>query len=140
MKKLFLLLLIVALMAACGQTGPDIQIEDAWVRPTPLMENAAGYLLIRNDGNEPDALIGARVEFVKMATIHEMVMEGDVHSMQEVPRLEIPAKGQVELRPLSYHVMMMGLTETLEVGQTVTYVLEFEKSGELTVEAEVRQE
>jgi hypothetical protein len=58
--------------------------------------------------------------------------------MEPVSRLEVPAGGQVKLEPLSYHIMVMELQEGIEYGQMVPLVLEFEKSGEMTIEAEVR--
>lgn len=141
MKRLmFLLVLVVSLLAACGPKGPDIRVEGAWVRPDPLMENAAGYLLIHNEGDEADALVGVEVDFAGMASVHETVMEGEMHGMEAVPRLEIPGNSRVELRPLSFHVMLMGLNQELEYGSNVSLVLEFEESGQMTVEAEIRRE
>jgi copper(I)-binding protein len=53
--------------------------------------------------------------------------------------LEIPAREEVILKPGSYHVMLIGLTGELNVGDRFPVVLTFEKSGTMTVEAEVRQ-
>lgn len=121
-------------------TGPNIRIEEAWVRPDPLWENAAGYFLIFNDGDEAETLISVRVEFANMSSLHETVMEGDISKMMPVENLEIPAGGQVEFKTMSKHVMIMGLDEGLEYGQMVRIVLIFEKSGEVEVEAELRAE
>jgi copper(I)-binding protein len=137
---LLIVLAAIVALSACGPSGPEISVENAWVRPDPLMENAAGYLVIKNDGDQPDALIGVHAEFVSMTSVHQTVMEGEMHGMEPVPRLEIPAGSQVELRPLSYHFMMMGLKESLDLGQTVTMILECENSGQVTVLAEVRQQ
>jgi copper(I)-binding protein len=139
-RHLFLSILLLLLISACGSSEPQIIVEDAWVRPDPLMENAAGYLVIRNNGGESDFLVGVQAEFVGNATVHQTIMEGDIHKMEPVPRLEIPAGGVIELKPLSFHMMLMGLQSELEYGQTVQMVLEFEKSGLVDVDAEVRQE
>jgi len=104
------------------------------------MENAAGYLIIHNDGGEPDWLTGVQVDFSNTATLHQSVMEGDVHHMEPIDRLEIPARSEVTLRPLRYHVMVMGLRRNLEIGEMVTFTLVFQETGELIVEAEVRLE
>ncbi len=52
-------ILLLWLLTACA-AKPDIYVEDAWVRPDPMMENAAGYMTIRNGGNADDALIGVQ--------------------------------------------------------------------------------
>ncbi len=142
MKKIFLLVIFVLLatcsLSACGSSEPEIRVEEAWVRPDPLMENAAGYLTIHNDGGAVDALINVKVDFAQMASVHQTVMDGAIHKMEPISRLEVPAGGQVKLEPLSYHVMVMELQEGIEYGQTVPLVLEFKKSGQMTIEAEVR--
>ena len=137
---LWLLLAGAGLVAACDSVEPGIRIEQAWIRPDPLMENAAGYLVIHNDGSEPDALTGVRVSFSEGAMLHQSVMEGDVHRMEHVDRLELPPGRMVEFRPLSYHVMMMGLQRNLEIGEKATFTLIFDVAGEVRVEAEVRAE
>lgn len=53
--------------------------------------------------------------------------------------LEVPAKGQVELKPGGYHVMLIGVKRDLKVGDKFSLELQFEKSGAITVEAEVKQ-
>jgi copper(I)-binding protein len=59
--------------------------------------------------------------------------------MHPVPRLEIPAGATVELKPGGYHLMLMEVADgAIEVGKTVTLELTFEKSGKITVQAEVR--
>jgi len=139
-KIYILLLLLLPLLSACGGGSPEISVVDAWVRPDPLMENAAGYMTILNSGRQSDYLIGVKVDFAGMASAHETQIDGDLHKMVPVKRLEIPAGGQVIFQPLSYHVMIMMLKEELTYGEFVTVILEFEKSGEITAQAEVRKE
>ena len=69
-----------------------------------------------------------------------MTMENDVMKMFPVDYMELPAGGSLELKPGGKHIMLIGLHEMLEVGQTAMVVLEFEKAGEMTVEAEIRDE
>ena len=59
--------------------------------------------------------------------------------MQPVARLEIPAGGSVELKPGSYHIMLIGLKQDLKAGDTIEITLTFEKAGEVKVTAEVRE-
>ena len=66
-------------------------------------------------------------------------MEGEVMKMRMLPDgLEIPAKGEVLLKPGGYHVMLIGVKQDLKPGDRFTVDLEFEKSGTVTVEPEVR--
>lgn len=63
---------------------------------------------------------------------------GPMMGMQKVDRVEIPAGGRLELKPGSYHIMLIGLTQDLKVGDRIEITLRFEKAGEITVSAEVR--
>ncbi len=142
MKKMLMFimsaLLLICLLSACGASS-KIRVEEAWLRPDPLMENAAGYMVIHNDGKGADTLIDVRSDFSELLSIHETVQgEDGMHSMEPVPRLEIPAGGQAILQPLSLHIMVLGLEEGLEFGQTVTFFLQFEQAGDVAVEAEIR--
>jgi copper(I)-binding protein len=63
---------------------------------------------------------------------------GSVMGMQKIDRLDIPAGGKVELKPGSYHIMLIGLTRELVAGEKIEITLKFEKAGDVKVTAEVR--
>lgn len=50
----------------------------------------------------------------------------------------MPARGQAELKPGGYHMMLVNLKGDLNAGDIVKLTLVFENSGEIAVEAEVR--
>jgi copper(I)-binding protein len=64
-----------------------------------------------------------------------MVVEQGVAKMRPVEAgLEIKAGETVELKPGSFHVMLLGLERPLEKGQKVKGTLEFEKAGRVDIE------
>ena len=78
----------------------------------------------------------------------DMNMEGDDAgddmdmgnmTMQEVESIEFPAGETVVFEPGGYHVMLLGLVEPLEVGDTFDVTLLFESGAEQTVTVEVRE-
>ncbi|MFZ2102574.1 MAG: copper chaperone PCu(A)C [Oricola sp.] len=96
---------------------------------------SGGYLVIRNTGAEADRLIGGSTGFAGKVEIHEMVMDGDVMKMRPVDGgLEIPAGGEVTLKPGGYHVMFMMLKEPLQADSKQKVTLQFEKAGSIEVE------
>jgi hypothetical protein len=100
----------------------------------------AVFMLLKNEGGEPDRLVGGRTDVAEVVEVHETVMDGDVMKMQMLSGgLEIPARGEVLLKPGSYHVMLIGMKRALQVGDTFSLDLQFEKSGTITVQPEVRQ-
>ncbi len=100
---------------------------------------SAAYFIIVNEGDQPDALIGATTDVAEQAELHETQMTGDVARMRPVARVEIPARGRVEFRPRGLHVMLIGLKRDLQVGDTFTLTLRFERSGEIRVAVMVRE-
>ncbi len=67
-----------------------------------------------------------------------MVMEQGVAKMRPVAGgLEIKPGETVELRPGSFHIMLMGLKLPLEAGQKVKGALEFETAGKIEIEYQV---
>lgn len=63
---------------------------------------------------------------------------GSMMGMQKIDRLVIPAGGSVELKPGSYHLMLIDLTQELKAGTTIEITLNFEKAGPMKVTFEVR--
>lgn len=138
-----LLLFSLALVAlsACAPPTPDLVVEDMWARQSPMAEgNGAAYLIIKNNGGEADALIDAAADISDVIELHETTMENEVMRMRPVAgqRIEIPAKGEVELKPGGLHIMFIGLNQQLTPGDSFDLTLEFEKAGKKSVSVEVR--
>lgn len=142
------LLLAAAILAACAPapSGADaIEVKDAWVRAVPAADamgmgmNGALYMIITNHGNAPDTLLRVETQASNMAQVHLTEVDANgVSSMHEVPGVEIPAGGSVELKTGSYHVMLMGLKEGVQVGSTASFTLIFQNAGSVVIEAPVK--
>lgn len=116
----------------------DIVIEHPYATPTPPgLKNGGGFFkAIKNNGTKPDQLISAKTPVAASVELHQMSMEGDIMRMKEVPAIDIPAKGQVELRHgghASYHLMLMGLKAPLKDGDRFPLTLKFKNAGEKEV-------
>ncbi len=100
---------------------------------------AGGYMMIRNNGDTADFLVGGQAAFSGQVQIHEMKMQGDVMKMRELAGgLEIPAGGEVMLKPGGYHVMFMKLIEPLTEGESRKATLTFRNAGSVEVEFSVK--
>jgi copper(I)-binding protein len=140
MRKYLLSALLLALLAGNAAAHEyklgSLTIGHPWSRATPKgAKVAAGYMKIINSGTAPDRLIAVSSEISPRVEIHEMSMDGGVMKMREVKGgLEIPAGQTVELKPSSYHLMMMNPTKQIEKGERVKGSLTFEKAGKVDVE------
>ena len=113
----------------------NINISLPFTRATlPNAPVAGGFLTIENTGTESDRLISLTSEIADETQIHEMAMQGDVMKMRPLAEgLEIPAGETVVLAPGGFHIMFMGLKQTLVEGETITVTLTFEKAGTVDV-------
>ncbi len=60
-------------------------------------------------------------------------------TMSPVEAIDVPANGQVELKPGGYHIMLIGLKQDMKVGDKIKLTLTFEKAGNVIVEAGVME-
>lgn len=98
------------------------------------MSTGAFYFTIKNNGEESDRLVKVETDMAEVVEIHDVKMDGGVMKMQpQHDGVEIPAGEEVVLKPGSYHVMMIGLTESLIDGEEFTATLYFEHAGEVEV-------
>lgn len=100
---------------------------------------SAAYMTIRNVGSEDDRLIKAQSNVSEVVELHTMEEKDGVMTMHPVEAIDVPANGAAELKPGGFHVMFIGLTRDLNIGEQVTVTLTFEKAGEVTVQADVRE-
>jgi copper(I)-binding protein len=134
--------LLAIILAGCSAAaaGPQIVQHDAWGRPSPKMAGAgAVYVVIENKGGQADRLIGASSPAAAKVEVHESFMEGEVMKMRPVPAVDVPAGGTLELKPGSYHIMLIDPVKPLELGSHISVTLKFEKSGEIPLDVEIRE-
>lgn len=113
----------------------DLMMMHQWVRATPeKAPTSAGYLIIRNMGKTAERLVSVESSIARKTEVHTMTMDGGVMRMRQLEDgLEIPAGGEVALKPGGEHIMFMGLTGQVKEGTDVTVRLNFEKAGPVDV-------
>jgi copper(I)-binding protein len=154
---LFLTLVLAACTTPPAASSSNIEIVSPYISAVTAMEqmgntpaspdsgmpsmggrNGAAYMVIKNSGSAPDKLLKARCDVANSVELHQTEMKDNVMAMHPVESLDVPANGQVELKPGGYHIMLIGLKQGLKAGDKPTLTLAFEKAGTITIEAEVR--
>ncbi|GIK54786.1 MAG: copper chaperone PCu(A)C [Chloroflexi bacterium] len=140
---LFVVLLVGLLVqAACSNSeskAAPITVENVRANMTMPTDTGSFWMLITNNSDTDDALLGAAVDGCGVIELHDMVMENDVMVMRPVAggKIPIPAGQTVELKPGGLHVMCMQKAAPLALGTKVKIELEFANAGTITVEGEV---
>lgn len=122
------------MLTACGGTPSAApSASDGWVRLAPPDANAnAGYLRLRNPGAQPLRCDRATSANFGAVELHRSVVEDGQSRMLRSQIIEVPAHGEAELAPGSYHLMLFRPTHELAEGDTVTVTLH---CGETAVDA-----
>lgn len=139
---LVLAILVSAFGAAAAQQmqgTPDPHGHGDHMSGTPEMQmnnlSMGGfYFTVTNSGDEADRLVKVESDIAQTIEIHNVEMKSGVMTM--VPQhdgVEIPADGELVLKPGSYHVMLIGINKSLIEGEEFTATLFFEKAGEVEV-------
>lgn len=131
--------LVLATLSATAHSFKlgDIDIGHPYARPTREGQLvSAGYFKLTNQG-AADRLLSASSPAAGAAEIHSMTMDGNVMKMRQVDAIDLATGQTVELKPGSYHVMLMGLKSPLKAGDQFPLTLKFEKAGEVVVTVKV---
>lgn len=122
--------------SATQQHG-SLTLEAAWTRAAGQGGQGAGFLTIRNTG-AADRLLSASTPAAGRTELHTMLRDGDIMRMRQVEAIAVPANGAVNLAPGGLHIMLMGLTRSLVVGERVPLTLIFEQAGAVTLQLAVQ--
>ena len=119
--------LSLMLLAATCTAQAQVSIQQAWVRGTVPMQKASGAFM-QISAEKSTRLISADSPVANVVELHEMVMDKDVMKMRQVAGLDILPGQTLELKPGSFHVMLIDLKAQLKGGDLVPIRLTFEDS------------
>jgi copper(I)-binding protein len=120
---------------AHGYKAGNLSIQHPWARETAVGQEAGGgFLVITNSGAREDRLVAGESSVAAEVQLHTMTMDGGIMRMRQVKDgIAIPAKGMLELKPGSFHIMFIGLKRPLKAGERVPVTLRFQRAGKVRV-------
>jgi copper(I)-binding protein len=144
LKKVFMTLILLGTLAlsACGgaaadkdhAAGTDVEVHDVWARAALKDGNGAAYMLMHNHSTEEDALVGASSDVATAVEIHlSQITANGTMEMVRQESVALPADGEVEFKPGSYHVMLVGLKQDLKAGDEIKLTLHFKNHEDITL-------
>ena len=120
------LLRTLTLLAAIASASAwaQVKVDNAWARATVQGQKATGAFM-KLTAPQATQLVAVSTPVAGVAEIHEMKMDGGVMKMRAVSALDLPANQSVELKPGSYHLMLMDLKAPLAKDASVALTLTF---------------
>ena len=117
-----------------------IEINQSYInKPFVGAKSAAGYLIIRNHNDKELNLLQVSTT-LGIAMLHETTTtDSGVVKMEHLVRVNIPAGGELIMQPGSIHIMIMGLSRALVVGEKIPATLKFSDDMEMDIEFTVQE-
>lgn len=125
--KLKLFAALSLLLGSACLHAQTVDVQNAWIRSTVAGQQGTGAFMTLT-ASEATELVGVASPVAGVAEVHEMKMDGDVMKMRALPVLALSAGKAVELKPGSYHLMLMDLKQPLARDSSVPLVLHFKNA------------
>lgn len=138
MKKLLLAMSISLVSMNSAWSAP--MAEDAYVRAMPPGQKVTGaFMVLQNPDGADRALIKAESDAAETVELHEHINEDGVMKMRPVKQIDVKANSKTDLKPGGYHVMLIGLTKPLSIGDKVSIKLHFDDGSKQDIQAPVKK-
>lgn len=119
-----MLALTAPLLSGCAQNlvlEQQLFFEGGWVKSAEAGGMTGVFGTLQNGGDDDLTIESAESDAAETVELHEITAAG---VMQQIDgEVVIPAKGSYELAPGANHIMLMGLTNDLKAGDSVTVTL-----------------
>lgn len=138
-SSLILSLLLTLQTNAMNHNTTGITIHNPWVRSAPPNAPVLGvFMKINNPTDKLVKLIAADADGYKRVEIHRTLNDNGLMKMVRQPFAPILAKGELHLKPGSWHIMLIKPDQVPSEGSMVDIKLEFDNGTTQTVRAHVK--
>lgn len=123
-----------------SKAADSITVENPFARAIPPGQpNSASFMTLVNTSDVDHSVKSAASPVAATVELHTHTNNNGVMEMRQVPQIDIPAKSRVELKPGGLHIMLIGLTRELNVGENAQITLTFEDGSTKTVIASIQE-
>ena len=138
-KTVSILLGMVMCMAGGPVWAGTFGIHAPTVRMVPPGQSvSAAFMILHNHGMKERSVVAAYSVVADVVELHNHITEDGMMKMRRVDAIVVPGHGEVVLQPGGFHMMLIGLTRSLEMGEKVAIELEFADGERLSFEAPVQ--
>ncbi|WP_305072714.1 copper chaperone PCu(A)C [Propionivibrio sp.] len=138
--KPLIITLVLSAIAGSALADSVLSVHAPYVRLMPPgIKTTGSFMLIKNDGDDDRRLVRADSPAARIVELHTHLNENGVMKMRAVPHIEVKSHSQTELKPGSFHVMLIDLTAPLNEGDKVPITLEFDDGSTIELAAPVKK-
>ena len=131
----FALMLMCALVAACGQSQP-VTVSDPWANATPVGASVAAVYLELTVA-DADTLLSASTNIADHIEMHTSSEENGMMTMRPLTTVALKADEAFSFAPGGAHFMLLGLRQPLVAGMRFPMTLNLQRAGAVVVQVQV---
>ncbi|MDH5484087.1 MAG: copper chaperone PCu(A)C [Gammaproteobacteria bacterium] len=130
--------LLLALSTPLAQAD-HLQVKNAWIpEAPPVSQVLAAYMVLENRHDEDTKIIAIESPDFGSIEMHQSKEVDGIAKMLPQKTLTIPAQGQLELKPGSYHLMLFNPKRKLRDGDKVELKISLDR-GSFSIIARVKK-
>ncbi len=138
MKKMLFVLALAFSASVLADAAATVAVEKPFARKAmKAQRNSAAFMTLRNSGPAV-AVVAAESPVAEIVELHTHIHDKGVMRMRKIDKIDVPAGGEVTLQPGGLHVMLLGLKQDLNEGDTITVTLKFNDGSSKVIEAPVK--
>lgn len=128
-------------ISAFSVNAAELVVTDPWIRSAPPNAPALGaFMLLENDSDSEVSLVDAYSSLqVERIELHRTMMADGVMKMVPQQFIPVPSHSSTQLKPGSWHIMLIGPSKVPSMGEVVQLTLVFDDGTKQVVDAGVRQ-
>ena len=125
-------------VTAARADGMNLMASSAWSRPTASAAMPGVVYVTVTDSGAPTSLVSLSTPVAAQAQMHQSLMQNGMMEMLPVKSLPVAPGSPIKFSPGGYHIMLLGLTQPLSVGQTFPLTLTFADGSRVTTTVTVQ--
>lgn len=118
-----------------ARAASPVTVEKPWIRYLLPNIPVAGYMVLRNSGDQDAVLTKAASPACGSLMLHESREQSGIEMMMDVPSVTVPAHASIAFAPGGYHLMCMH--PKMRVGDKIRVTLSFADGAEIRTEMPV---
>ncbi|HBV77899.1 MULTISPECIES: copper chaperone PCu(A)C [Vibrio] len=138
--KLKSLALSSLLISSSVMAHDGMKYDDPYARATPPNAvNSAIFMTIENHMASDRTLVTVATPAAEKSELHTVERQGDLMKMRQVDGIKIPAHGEIQLMPGSFHIMLLNVNKPLVEDDSITLTLGYANGEKETLSVPVKK-
>ncbi len=138
----FFLISFFSISCSDSHNLSHVEIDNAYIKlPLKGINSSAGYLTLKNKSKNSIELSGISCEASDTSSFHDTYINkySGMMSMTKLDKLSIESGYEISFKPGGKHLMIEGLSTSINLGDVISCTIIFSNAYRLPIEFEIRK-